>query len=209
MPFGVAVQQNNNGGVARTAFLPAVVLRRQAPFFSPFLSFSSSLLAQVGISNGPPKLSSSSFSGPHFPRNPFPGIQREGAPFPDVRPVPIPLRTALKALSSPQTPWHSSSIFLSALDLTAVSTALPTITAALNGGDSFTWVGSAYSLASTAFLPLSGALADIFGRKPVMLGSILFFALGSALAGAAQDMNMLIGARSKLRRHISDTHAEI
>lgn len=90
-----------------------------------------------------------------------------------------------------------AAIFLSALDLTAVSTALPTITSDLNGGDDFTWVGSAYALSSTAFLPLSGALADIFGRKPVMLGSIFLFALGSALAGAAQNMNMLIAARSK------------
>ncbi|THH00042.1 hypothetical protein EW026_g2413 [Hermanssonia centrifuga] len=88
------------------------------------------------------------------------------------------------------------SILLSALDLTAVGTALPTITSDLNGGDDFSWVGAAYSLSSTAFLPLSGSLADIFGRRPVMLGSILFFALGSALAGAAQNMNMLIAART-------------
>ena len=91
-----------------------------------------------------------------------------------------------------------ASIFLSAMDLTAVSTALPTITKQLNGGDNFVWVGSAYALSSTAFLPLSGSLADIFGRRVVMLGSIVFFALGSALAGAAQNMNMLIAARSKL-----------
>lgn len=88
------------------------------------------------------------------------------------------------------------SISLSALDLTAISTALPTITADLHGGDKFTWVGSAYALASTAILPLSGALADIFGRKPIMLGSLVLFALGSALAGAAQSMDTLIGARS-------------
>ncbi len=90
-----------------------------------------------------------------------------------------------------------TSIFLSALDLTAVATALPTITADLDGGEDFTWIGSAYSLSSTAFLPLSGALADIFGRKPIMMGSILLFAIGSALAGAAQNINMLIAARSK------------
>ncbi|TFY76572.1 hypothetical protein EWM64_g7440 [Hericium alpestre] len=87
------------------------------------------------------------------------------------------------------------SIFLSALDLTAVSTALPTITKKLNGGSDFSWVGSAYALASTAVLPLSGKLADVFGRKPVILASIVFFAIGSALAGAAQNMNMLIAAR--------------
>lgn len=80
--------------------------------------------------------------------------------------------------------------------MTSVGTALPTITADLNGGDDYSWVGSAYALSSTAMLPLSGALADIFGRRPVMLGSIFLFALGSALSGSAQTMNMLIGARS-------------
>ncbi|TFY60742.1 hypothetical protein EVG20_g7308 [Dentipellis fragilis] len=88
------------------------------------------------------------------------------------------------------------SMFLSALDLTAVSTALPTITKRLGGGSNFVWVGSAYSLASTAILPLSGRLADVFGRKPVMLCSIALFAIGSAIAGAAQNMNMLIAART-------------
>lgn len=90
-----------------------------------------------------------------------------------------------------------ASVTLSALDLTAVSTALPTITQDLHGGDDFSWVGSAYSLSSTAFLPLSGAFANVFGRKPVMLGCIFFFALGSALAGSAQNMSWLIAARSK------------
>ncbi|KAL7284393.1 hypothetical protein ACG7TL_001683 [Trametes sanguinea] len=89
-----------------------------------------------------------------------------------------------------------ASVLLSALDLTAVSVALPTITDELHGGDKFTWVGSAYALSSTAILPLSGNFADIFGRKPVMLVSIAIFCVGSAVAGAAQDMNMLIAART-------------
>ena len=101
-----------------------------------------------------------------------------------------------------------SSIFLSALDLTAVSTVLPTITADLDGGDEFTWVGSAYALASTAILPLCGALSDIFGRKPIMQGAIVFFSVGSALAGAAKNMSMLIGARSK-RYFCYETRVEI
>ena len=96
--------------------------------------------------------------------------------------------------------------FLSAIDMTAVGNALPTITADLNGGDNFSWVGSAYALASTAFLPLSGHLADAFGRRPVMTASILLFALGSALAGSAQTMNMLIGARSTFSRQLLMTH---
>ncbi|KAF8590340.1 iron permease [Ramaria rubella] len=88
------------------------------------------------------------------------------------------------------------SIFLSALDLTVVSTALPTITKKLNGGEDFVWVGSAYALSSTAFLPLSGSLADTLGRRPVMLMSIALFILGSALSGSAQTMNWLIAART-------------
>ncbi|TCD71947.1 hypothetical protein EIP91_000079 [Steccherinum ochraceum] len=87
-------------------------------------------------------------------------------------------------------------VLLSALDLSAVSIALPTITADLGGADNYVWVGSAYGLSSTAILPLSGCLANIFGRKPIILFFIAFFALGSALAGAAQNMNMLIAART-------------
>ncbi|KAI0368428.1 iron permease [Pilatotrama ljubarskyi] len=87
------------------------------------------------------------------------------------------------------------SIFLTALDLTAVPTALPTIADDLNGGDKFVWIGSAYSLSSAAILLLSGRLADIFGRKPVLLASIALFAVGSAIAGASQSINMLIAAR--------------
>ena len=98
--------------------------------------------------------------------------------------------------------------FVSALDLTAISIALPTITDSLSGGDKFVWVGSAYGLASAAGLPLSGRLADAFGRRPVMLASVGLFFIGSALSGAAQDMDMLIGARSKLiccpNTHIAD-----
>lgn len=90
-----------------------------------------------------------------------------------------------------------ASILISAMDLTAVSTVLPTITNALDGGPNYVWVGSAYVLASTAILPLSGSLADIFGRKPLMLISIMLFAIGSALAGAAPNMTVMIIARGK------------
>ncbi|KAJ7505939.1 iron permease [Mycena galericulata] len=87
-------------------------------------------------------------------------------------------------------------VFLSALDLTAVGTALPTIAAALHDRKgNYIWVGAAYAMSSTAFIPLSGNLADVFGRKIVMLVSIAFFAAGSALAGSAHRMAMLIAAR--------------
>lgn len=43
---------------------------------------------------------------------------------------------------------------------TAISTALPTIIHELEG-DNFVWVGSAYSLASTALLPATGGMAEV------------------------------------------------
>lgn len=46
-------------------------------------------------------------------------------------------------------------------------------------------------------MPPAGGLSNVFGRQPVMLASIFLFALGSALAGAAQSMNMLIAARGE------------
>lgn len=87
------------------------------------------------------------------------------------------------------------SCFLSALDITVVSTALPIIVHDLNGAD-FVWIGAAYTLTSTAFLPMSGAFAEIFGRRIAMISALVIFALGSALCGAAQSMNWLIAARS-------------
>ncbi|KAJ7183522.1 major facilitator superfamily domain-containing protein [Mycena filopes] len=87
------------------------------------------------------------------------------------------------------------SAFTSALDLTAVSTALPVITEELHGTQ-FVWVGSAYALSSTSFLPMSGGVAEVFGRRVVMLGALFCFALGSVLCGAAPTMNFLIAGRT-------------
>ncbi|OBZ75452.1 putative transporter C3H1.06c [Grifola frondosa] len=83
-------------------------------------------------------------------------------------------------------------VFLAALDQTIVSTALPTIVAKLGGGKDYSWVGSAYLLASSALSPIYGKLSDIVGRKPVLYSSIFIFLLGSALCGAAQSMIWLV-----------------
>nr|VWO95841.1 N-acyl homoserine lactonase (AHL-lactonase) (Acyl-homoserine lactonase) (EC [Ganoderma boninense] len=86
-------------------------------------------------------------------------------------------------------------LFLSALELTAVSTTLPTIAHDLHASD-FVWVGSAYALSSTAFLPMSGGIAQMFGRRPALLGSLALFALGSGICGGASSMAMLIAGRT-------------
>ncbi|TFK84795.1 Mfs1.2 [Polyporus arcularius HHB13444] len=86
-------------------------------------------------------------------------------------------------------------MFLSALEFSGIATALPTIIDELHG-DEFVWVGAAYALASTAFLPLSGGLAEIFGRRLAMLFALGCFIIGSALCGAAQSMSWLVAART-------------
>ncbi|KAG1905909.1 MFS general substrate transporter [Suillus fuscotomentosus] len=88
------------------------------------------------------------------------------------------------------------STFLAALDQTIVATALPTIVADLGGGNNYSWVGSAYMLASASLGPLYGKLSNILGRKPVLYGSIVIFLIGSALCGAAQTMTWLIVCRA-------------
>ena len=50
---------------------------------------------------------------------------------------------------------------------------------------------------------MSAHLANIFGRRSILLACILLFALGSALCGGAQSMNMLIGGRGKF--HVLET----
>ncbi|KAF8837708.1 MFS general substrate transporter [Paxillus ammoniavirescens] len=86
-------------------------------------------------------------------------------------------------------------LVLSALELSSVATALPTIANAFQSSQ-FVWVGSAYAMASTAFLPMSGGLAQSFGRRPTMLLCIALFALGSGISGGATSMNMLIAGRA-------------
>jgi MFS family permease len=49
---------------------------------------------------------------------------------------------------------------------------------------------------SAAFQPLYGQLADLWGRRYVMIGTTCIFVLGSGLCGGATSMNMLIGARA-------------
>ncbi|BGO95553.1 hypothetical protein NBRC10512_007811 [Rhodotorula toruloides] len=87
------------------------------------------------------------------------------------------------------------SMFLSALDVTAVSTVLPNMAKDFKSAD-YSWIGSAYALTSTALIPWTGGLANIFGRRPVLVAALLLFALGSALTGAAQSMAMAIAGRS-------------
>lgn len=80
---------------------------------------------------------------------------------------------------------------LSALDQTVVATAMPRIVTELDGLSLYSWVATAYLLTSTVMVPIWGKLSDLFGRKPVLLASILFFLLGSSLSGLAGEFGPL------------------
>ncbi|KAF8553817.1 MFS general substrate transporter [Imleria badia] len=80
-------------------------------------------------------------------------------------------------------------VFLASLELCSVSTALPTIVDAMRATQ-FTWLGTAYALASAVFHPMSGGLAQTYGRRPALLLTIGLFALGSSICGAANSMNI-------------------
>lgn len=84
---------------------------------------------------------------------------------------------------------------VTALEQTVVSTAMPSIIAQLKGLDIYPWVFSAYLLAATVSTPIYGKLADIFGRKRLLLFGLGLFTLGSMLSGMAQSMPVLISMR--------------
>jgi MFS family permease len=84
---------------------------------------------------------------------------------------------------------------VTSLEQTVVSTAMPSILAALKGLDIYPWVFSAYLLAATVTTPLYGKLADLLGRKRVLLFGLGLFAAGSMLSGLARSMPELIAMR--------------
>ena len=83
-------------------------------------------------------------------------------------------------------------MFLAALDQTIVGPVMPRIVSDLNGVDYYTWVATIYLLTSTVTVPIYGKLSDLYGRKPILMGGIGLFLVGSALAGASQEMWQLV-----------------
>ncbi len=86
-------------------------------------------------------------------------------------------------------------MLLAALDQTIVATALPTIGNELKDVEHLQWVVTAYLLSGTAVTPLYGKLADIYGRRTVMLTAIAIFLGGSILCALARSMLVLVVAR--------------
>jgi len=86
--------------------------------------------------------------------------------------------------------------FLTAMDSTVVSTAMPTIVSDLGGIRLISWVFAVYLLSSSVTAPIWGKLSDLFGRKVIFQIGTALFLLGSVLSGTAHSMDQLIWFRA-------------
>ena len=87
-------------------------------------------------------------------------------------------------------------ITLVAIDSTVIATAVPSVVQDLGGFSQFPWLFSIYLLAQAVTVPIYSKLADLYGRKPMMLLGIGLFLLGSILCGVAWSMPALIAFRA-------------
>jgi len=88
------------------------------------------------------------------------------------------------------------SLFLASMESTVVATAMPTIVGQLGGLEHYSWVFSAFMLASTTAVPLYGKLSDIYGRRKLYVSAMALFLIGSIWCGWANSMTQLIFARA-------------
>jgi EmrB/QacA subfamily drug resistance transporter len=91
----------------------------------------------------------------------------------------------------------AASGFMTTLDGSIVNIGLPAISQTFHVGVSgaIEWIIIGYLVIIAAVLLTCGRIADIFGRKPVLLAGLAIFVLGSALCGMAPSLLLLIIAR--------------
>jgi len=88
------------------------------------------------------------------------------------------------------------SLFMGSMEATVVATAMPTIATQLGGLELYSWVFSAYMLASTTTVPIYGKLSDVYGRRPVYAVAMVLFLIGSVLCAQSQSMAQLVTFRA-------------
>jgi len=86
-------------------------------------------------------------------------------------------------------------VFLASADGTVVATALPAIAASLGEVDKLSWIVVANLIASTVAAPAYGRLADLFGRRRMMVVALCVFMVASILCALAPTLPLLLTGR--------------
>ncbi|WVR08996.1 hypothetical protein IAU60_006056 [Kwoniella sp. DSM 27419] len=89
--------------------------------------------------------------------------------------------------------WSANFVF--AFQSTAIPTLAPAIGSAFQHAELSAYLGSAFTLANTAVIPLYGVFMDTLGRKFAMITACTFYAIGTIMCALASNMYTLIGAR--------------
>lgn len=83
-------------------------------------------------------------------------------------------------------------MFLASLDQTVVGTAMPRIIIDLGGFSHYTWLTTAYLVASTVAIPITGKLIDMYGRKYLYIAGVATFMLSSLMCGLSNTLMQVI-----------------
>jgi EmrB/QacA subfamily drug resistance transporter len=105
-------------------------------------------------------------------------------------------RAELLPISTAQRRWIVSAccvaIFMVSVESSIVATAMPSIVAAVGGFDFVSWVFAAYLLSQAVAIPIYGRLADLWGRKWLLVASTGLFLFGTLMCSAAWGMIPLV-----------------
>src|SRR5436190_12378200 len=86
--------------------------------------------------------------------------------------------------------------FMEVLDTTVVNVSLPHIAGNLSvTSEEATWALTSYLVANAIVLPITGFLANYFGRKRLLLCSVVGFTASSFMCGFAPNLAWLVTFR--------------
>src|SRR3954469_12458617 len=109
--------------------------------------------------------------------------------------------TPARPVAGGRNPWMivaviSIATFMVVLDTSIANVALAHIAGSLSASyDEATWVITSFLIANAVIIPISGWLADVFGRKPYYMFSVALSTLSSLACGFSTSLPMLIVAR--------------
>ncbi|KAH7093229.1 major facilitator superfamily domain-containing protein [Paraphoma chrysanthemicola] len=86
--------------------------------------------------------------------------------------------------------------YTASMDLTIVATAQPFIASHFHALNQLSWIGTAFTLTDTAFVPIFGQLADVFGRYAALQMAVIIMTLGAVLCASTPVWPVLVLGRA-------------